>query len=130
MQIIDMAVTRRIVKIVPRQTTGISQGFYLKAAGMQFTVVRELRRRIFHTQLRMPVGFPSPHREQAPVVKRQTNKRRRERWATSGGVNHDTSHDRLYAGIVAVGATCDGAPIFGNKQDQLSAAWLGPSHAS
>jgi hypothetical protein len=33
-------------------------------------------------------------------------------------------------GIVAVGATCDGAPIFTNRQDQLSAAWLGPSHAS
>ncbi|HEX9871260.1 MAG TPA: hypothetical protein VGC99_22195 [Candidatus Tectomicrobia bacterium] len=37
---------------------------------------------------------------------------------------------RQTAGIVAVGATCDGAPIFANKQEQLSAAWLGPSHVS
>jgi len=37
-------------------------------------------------------------------------------------VIHDTSHDRLYVGIVAVGAICDVAPIYANKQDQLSAA--------
>ena len=45
-------------------------GFYFEAAGIRFTVVRELPRRIFHTQLRMPVGFPSPHREQAPGCQR------------------------------------------------------------
>ena len=45
-------------------------------------------------------------------------------------VIHDTSHDCLYAGIVAVEVTCDVAPIFANKQEQLSIAWLGPSHAS
>jgi hypothetical protein len=40
-------------------------------------------------------------------------------------VIHDTSRDHLYAGIVAVGATCDGAPVFANKQDQFSTIWLG-----
>ena len=45
-------------------------------------------------------------------------------------VIHDTSHDCLYAGIVAVEATCDGEPIFANKQEQLSIAWLGPSQTS
>ena len=57
-----MAITRGIVMIVPHQTAGIGQGFYLKPIGMRFKVGREIPRRIFHTQLRMPVGFPSPHR--------------------------------------------------------------------
>jgi hypothetical protein len=64
MQIIGMAITWGIEKIVPRQNTGIDQGVYLKAVGMQFTVVCELPRGIFLTQLRMPIEFPSPHREQ------------------------------------------------------------------
>ena len=74
-----MAITRGIVMIVPHQTAGIGQGFYLKPIGMRFKVGREIPRRIFHTQLRMPVGFPSPLREQVPpVVKRYTRKHSRE----------------------------------------------------
>jgi hypothetical protein len=67
MQLIGMAIASRIVTVIPRQTAGIGQGFYLRAIGIRFTVELELSRRIFLTQLRMPVRFPSPHRKQAPV---------------------------------------------------------------
>jgi hypothetical protein len=51
MQIIGMAIIRGIVKIVPRQTAGISQGFYLKAIGIRFTVGLESLGRKFLPQL-------------------------------------------------------------------------------
>lgn len=41
MQIIGIAITRGIVTIVPHQTLGIGQGFYLKAVGIRLTVVLE-----------------------------------------------------------------------------------------
>ena len=58
MQIIGIAITRGIVTIVPHQTLGIGQGFYLKAVGIRLTVVLEPPRRPFLTQHRIPVGFP------------------------------------------------------------------------
>jgi hypothetical protein len=58
MQIIGIAITRGIVTIVPHQTSGIGQGFYLKAVGIRLTVVLEPPRRTFLTQHRIPVRFP------------------------------------------------------------------------
>ena len=46
-----MAITSGIVKIVPRQTAGIGQGFYLKAIGIRFTVGLESLGRKFLPQL-------------------------------------------------------------------------------
>ena len=54
MRIIGMAITKGIVTIVPRQTSGIGQGFYLKAVGIRFAVVREL------PLLNIPYPTPMP----------------------------------------------------------------------
>jgi myo-inositol-1(or 4)-monophosphatase len=41
------------------------------------------------------------------------------------GVVHDTSHDRVYAGMVGVGAQCDGRPISVRGASALSQALIG-----
>jgi myo-inositol-1(or 4)-monophosphatase len=41
------------------------------------------------------------------------------------GVVHDTSHQRVYAGVVGVGAQCDGSPIAAGATADLSQALVG-----
>jgi myo-inositol-1(or 4)-monophosphatase len=41
------------------------------------------------------------------------------------GVVHDTYHDRVYSGIVGVGAHCDGRPISARAESALSQALVG-----
>jgi myo-inositol-1(or 4)-monophosphatase len=41
------------------------------------------------------------------------------------GVVHDTSHDRVYSGMVGVGAHCDGRPISVRGESALSQALVG-----